>query len=144
MINAALKSSVEKRIREAAFTFPSAISDPSKNDAASIKHKKSPIIGKYRFKFGLLNNFAISFPKRYTPKSDTSPDKAKKKFTGKVNVNSASADELMQLTGIGPVKADKIVKYRKKHGKFKSTDDLLKVEGIGEKTVKNLKRNMRF
>nr|MBA3493967.1 helix-hairpin-helix domain-containing protein [Gammaproteobacteria bacterium] len=37
--------------------------------------------------------------------------------------------------GIGPAKAEAIVAYREKHGPFKSVDDLVMVQGIGEKTV---------
>lgn len=54
-----------------------------------------------------------------------------------LDINKASAAELQkELSGIGPVKAKAIVDYRKKHGKFKTTDDLLKVPGIGAATVK--------
>lgn len=56
------------------------------------------------------------------------------------NINTASAEEIQKnLDGIGPVKAKAIVDYRRKNGKFSSTDDLLKVDGIGPGTVtKNL------
>ncbi len=53
------------------------------------------------------------------------------------DINTASATEIEKnLDGIGPVKAKSIVKHRGKNGKFKSTDDLLKVDGIGPATVK--------
>lgn len=58
-----------------------------------------------------------------------------------VNINTASQAELETLKGIGPNKASAIIKYRKKHGKFKSAKDLQAVDGIGEKTVKNIGRN---
>ena len=88
--------------------------------------------------------------KKSTTKKSTTKNKTKKakktvkKFSGKVNMNKATAEELMQLPGIGPVKAEKIIKYRKKHGSFKNAEDLMNVEGIGEKTIKTLKNNMRF
>lgn len=52
-----------------------------------------------------------------------------------IDVNTASAQALAALDGIGPQKAQAIVEYRQKHGPFKSVDELLNVKGIGEKTL---------
>ena len=49
-----------------------------------------------------------------------------------VNINTADAEELETLTGIGPALAQAIVDYRAGHGAFRSADDLLLVKGIGE------------
>ena len=49
-----------------------------------------------------------------------------------VNVNTATAEELETLTGIGPALAQAIIDYRAGHGAFRSADDLLLVKGIGE------------
>ena len=58
-----------------------------------------------------------------------------------VNINKADAAALQQsLIGIGPTRAEAIVKYRKKNGKFSSTSELTKVHGLGEKLVKKNKR----
>jgi len=57
-------------------------------------------------------------------------------------VNSASKAELMEINGIGDVKATAIIKERK-HGKFKSFQDLQRVEGIGEQTAANVKNNVK-
>ncbi len=48
-----------------------------------------------------------------------------------VNINTATAEELQTLTGIGPVLAQRIVDYRAEHGAFRSPEDLLAVNGIG-------------
>ena len=48
----------------------------------------------------------------------------------KVNLNKATAKELMKVKGINAAKARAIVAYRKKHGDFKSTDDLSNVKGF--------------
>ena len=56
----------------------------------------------------------------------------------KININMASLDELMSLPGIGKVYAQRIIDYRNEH-KFKSTKDIIKVKGIGEKTYQKIK-----
>jgi len=61
------------------------------------------------------------------------------KSAAKVNINKASKDELTQLDGIGPAKAEEIVKYRKNNGKFEKPEDLMNVPGIGEATFKKNK-----
>lgn len=55
-----------------------------------------------------------------------------------VDINTATATELMKLPGIGAVMAQRIVDYRSMSGSFSKTDDLLKVKGIGKKTFEKL------
>lgn len=63
--------------------------------------------------------------------------------TGKININTADKETLMTLPGIGPVKADEIIKIRKE-GKFKNLDDVMNVTGIGEETLKKMKPFLKF
>ncbi|MDR1662295.1 MAG: helix-hairpin-helix domain-containing protein [Azoarcus sp.] len=56
-----------------------------------------------------------------------------------VNINTADNVALQQINGIGPAKAKAIVEYRKANGPFASVDDLVKVPGIGEKSLANMK-----
>ncbi len=58
-----------------------------------------------------------------------------------VNINTASMTELMSLSGIGETKAQNIILYRNKTP-FKTIEDLLKVEGIGESIYVNIKENI--
>lgn len=58
-----------------------------------------------------------------------------------VNINTADVTTLEKLKRIGPVKAQRIVDYREKHGEFKTKEDLKKVKGIGPKILAmNLER----
>ena len=52
----------------------------------------------------------------------------------KININTATADELMQLNGVGPKYAAEIITYREKYGPFKTPEELMQVSGIGQKT----------
>jgi competence ComEA-like helix-hairpin-helix protein len=64
--------------------------------------------------------------------------KSAKDLTGKVNINTATEEQLMMLPTIGPAKADRIVLWRKKNGGFKRIADLRRVKGFGYKTFKRL------
>ncbi|MFD0896951.1 helix-hairpin-helix domain-containing protein [Loigolactobacillus binensis] len=56
-----------------------------------------------------------------------------------VNLNTATAEELQQLTGIGQKKAELIIQFRTEQGGFQQPEDLKKVSGIGDKTFDSLK-----
>ncbi len=56
----------------------------------------------------------------------------------KVNINTATVEELMTLPRIGEVMAQRIFTYREANGSFQALEDLLNVEGIGEQTLENL------
>ena len=66
-------------------------------------------------------------------------------LAGPVNLNSADVTTLArELDGIGPAKAQAIVEFRQKNGPFKSPEDLLKVEGIGERVLEQNRGNIRL
>ena len=56
-----------------------------------------------------------------------------------VNLNSATVGQLQTLPGIGAKTAERIVQYREKNGPFKKVEDLMNVQGVGEKTFLRLK-----
>lgn len=61
---------------------------------------------------------------------------------GLVNLNTASAQDLMALSGIGQSKADGIIAYRTEHGSFQKTSDIMKVDGIKEGTYNKIKNEI--
>jgi competence protein ComEA len=56
-----------------------------------------------------------------------------------VDVNTASAADLQKVPGIGQSLAQRIVEFREKNGPFAQVDDLVKIRGIGEKSIVTLK-----
>ena len=56
------------------------------------------------------------------------------KDTEKININTATVEQLVQLQRIGPSYAAKIIEYRKANGPFEKPEDIMKVSGIGPKT----------
>jgi len=74
-------------------------------------------------------------------RDDDEPARAragKKQVSGKLNLNSATDEQLQMLPGVGPSKAERIVAWRQKNGGFKRVADLRKVKGFGFKTLKKL------
>ena len=66
-------------------------------------------------------------------------------FAAPVNINQADAETISDsLSGIGPKKAEAIIKYRQEHGGFKTLKDLEAVSGIGEKTIQANQENILF
>nr|WP_298248701.1 ComEA family DNA-binding protein [uncultured Halomonas sp.] len=61
-----------------------------------------------------------------------------------INVNTASAELLTELPGIGPSKAAAIVEDREANGPYESAQDLTRVSGIGDGTVSNLEDQVSF
>ena len=57
----------------------------------------------------------------------------------KVDLNTATEEELQIAPGIGPAKAKAIIKYRETYGKFSSVDELIEISGIGEKTLAKIR-----
>jgi competence protein ComEA len=77
----------------------------------------------------------------YQPKVSTTSKNSTGKniYTGIVNINRGTKSEFDSLVGIGPVIAARIVSYRNQNGPFMSIEDLLKVSGIGTKTLSRIK-----
>lgn len=73
------------------------------------------------------------------PAGVTSKEEAKE---GKVNINTATVEELKTLKGVGEKKAEAIIEYRKKNGSFQTKEDLMKVRGIGKKLFESFQERI--
>ncbi|OGW75816.1 MAG: hypothetical protein A2Z72_04060 [Omnitrophica bacterium RBG_13_46_9] len=60
----------------------------------------------------------------------------------RININTASGEELILIKGIGPVLAERIVSYREKHGSFKRPEDIRNVKGLGGGTYDKIKKQI--
>ena len=61
-----------------------------------------------------------------------------------IDLNRATARELVQLPGVGEVIAKRIVDFREEHGPFKRVEDLMKIKGIGEKSLERIRPYIRI
>lgn len=64
---------------------------------------------------------------------------AKSPAADKVNLNTATVEQLQTLPGIGASVAKKIIEHRTKTGKFTKVEDILNIKGIGEKKFQKMK-----
>ena len=64
---------------------------------------------------------------------------AKPSGNGPVNLNTAGTDQLTAIPGIGEAMARRIVEWRDEHGPFRRVEDLMKVKGIGEKSLEKMR-----
>jgi competence ComEA-like helix-hairpin-helix protein len=87
---------------------------------------------------------AVTKPSAAAPRTGDDPDEApakksnRKQVTGKLNLNTATEEQLMLLPTVGPSKAERIIAWRTKNGGFKRVADLRRVKGFGYKTFKKL------
>ena len=65
------------------------------------------------------------------------------KDDGKVNLNTATKEELQTLPGIGEAKAQSIVDWREEHGSFTQIEDIMKIEGIKEGVFSKIKDSVK-
>ncbi|MCT4606349.1 MAG: helix-hairpin-helix domain-containing protein [Marinisporobacter sp.] len=65
------------------------------------------------------------------------------KKSNKVNINTASKNELESLNGVGEVLAERIVQYRETKGRFHEVEDIMKVSGVGDKKYEMIKEEIR-
>ena len=86
---------------------------------------------------GLIVALAVSLAASAVAAADSKPT-----FTGVVNVNTASSEQLQLLPGIGEARARAIVSMRKQNGGFKSLEQLTEVKGIGDAMLGRLRPHL--
>lgn len=90
--------------------------------------------------YGTDGNAITLKPSEYVVVNGPSPTTAyRDEVLGRININTATAQELTSIPGIGEITAQRIVEYRMKYGKFYSLNDLLHIKGIGESTLEDIR-----
>lgn len=74
-----------------------------------------------------------------TEKENVNKKEGKESNGKKININKVNKNELLSIPGVGEVTAEKIVKYRKENGNFKTIDEIKKIDGIGDSKFEKMK-----
>ena len=75
-------------------------------------------------------------------KEENNKSSSESNYSGLININTATLEELLTLTGIGESKAKKIIEYREKNGNFEKIEDIMNVSGIGQALYDDIKENI--
>jgi len=99
-------------------------------------------------KLVLMGVIAIALVSALGTRAAFAPEPKISQFITRLNepldLNTATLDELIDLPGIGPVLAQRIIEYRERHGGFRTLEELLEIRGIGPKRFEQLKGRVRL
>ncbi len=87
----------------------------------------------------LLVTMTIAMPTTLTFAAAKSSKDTTVMLTEKVNINTSTEETLTKVPGIGPKTAKSIFAYREQNGKFKTVEDIVKVKGIGDKSLTKMR-----
>ena len=109
-------------------------------DSLAISNKDSSFIGDQ----SVSKDVKTSINQHQKPDKRSQKNKIKELTVSKklVNINTASAEELAELKGIGKKIAGEIIKFRNENGDFSSEEDIMKVKGIGKAKYSSIKENI--
>lgn len=118
----------------------------------AVPENHAALLKEFQQKSALIERERLEFEKKYTPLENVAsstqhseeiemsvPQETELSASAKISVNSANAQELTTLPGIGKTYAERIIEYRETNGDFKSVEELTRVKGIGERTLEKLK-----
>lgn len=95
--------------------------------------------------FFLITGVAVSYYSKTHPQTQEShfgDAYARPQKPGLLDINLAEKQQLTVLPGVGDTTAEKIIRYRKEHGPFKSVDELKNIKGIGQKKLERIKERI--
>ena len=112
---------------------------------------ESPTIESFSTESLTIESFSTESPtiesstkESFTKESSATGSSSSKseKITTKININTASVEELQTLKGIGPATAKSIILYREEYGAFSAIEEIMNVKRIGEKTFAKIKERI--
>lgn len=130
-----------------AATFYFHISDSKKNTTTVIIESHDDVL---TTEVSEIQTIKTTLKKTRAPKTTTTKaSKASETNTAEttaeyvyLDINSAGADDLAKLKGIGDVLADEIIRYRNEHGGFRNIEEIMNVKGIGESIFADIRDNI--
>lgn len=97
------------------------------------------IVKEFQHRSALIEREQLIQSQKYDGIEAVEPKTETDEMVAPININSSSKADLIRLPGIGETYAQRIIEYRETNGDFTSVDDLVKVKGIGKRTLEKIK-----